>query len=291
MGLDATGVLLLQMIQAKEANLGKVLTLGRQGVHIRAEQLRSLGVGVEEPIPSYCESILISDFGAMEVFSLDSSGYEGATLLADLNDDLSEFLHGDFDVVLNLGTLEHVFDVSAALWNITSAVRLGGIVAHVTPANQQAGHGFYQFSPELFHSYYSPERGFSETSVFVVPVTAPRRWYEVPRPQPGQRINIRSRSAIYVVCMTRKLRQADSGPIYQSDYVHTWNSTQDEVDTIPVNRTWIRSAAARLPGIRVAYQGLREARVVSRLVVDPVWSDLPLRRHDAMQLIEAMRAY
>ena len=36
----------------------------------------------------------------------------------------------------------------------------GGVLYIATPANNHCGHGFYQFSPELFFSLLSPKNGF-----------------------------------------------------------------------------------------------------------------------------------
>ena len=53
--------------------------------------------------------------GAREVDAIDTSGYEGASIIHDLNEPIPGELHERFDLVVDSGTLEHIFNVSAAL--------------------------------------------------------------------------------------------------------------------------------------------------------------------------------
>lgn len=50
------------------------------------------------------------------------------------------------------GALEHTFNVPVALTSYMEMVRVGGRLILVSPANDHFGHGFYQFSAELFYS-------------------------------------------------------------------------------------------------------------------------------------------
>ena len=59
---------------------------------------------------------------------------------------------GQFDVVYDGGTLEHVFNFPVALRNAMELLRPGGRLFTIhTCANNLCGHGFYQFSRELFY--------------------------------------------------------------------------------------------------------------------------------------------
>jgi SAM-dependent methyltransferase len=94
------------------------------------------------------------------VRALDYSAFENAEIVHDLNAPVAETLHGCFDLVLDSGTLEHVFDVRQSLANVARLLRPGGRVIHISPANNFANHGLYQFSPTLFFDYYAAN-GFS----------------------------------------------------------------------------------------------------------------------------------
>lgn len=63
---------------------------------------------------------------------------------------------GDFiekySMVLDGGSLEHVFNFPVAVRNCMQMLQVGGHYLAITPANNFMGHGFYQFSPELYFS-------------------------------------------------------------------------------------------------------------------------------------------
>ncbi|MEO5375154.1 MAG: hypothetical protein H7840_12890 [Alphaproteobacteria bacterium] len=93
--------------------------------------------------------------------SLDASAYEGASIVFDMNAPvLRKELANVYDVVLNGGTMEHVFHIPNFLSNISKMLKLHGCVIHMVPIHNQVDHGYYQFSPCLFFDYYQ-ENGFT----------------------------------------------------------------------------------------------------------------------------------
>lgn len=93
--------------------------------------------------------------GFSEVASLDISPYEGADILGDLNDPaLGAAWAERFDVVADLGTLEHIFDLPRGLANIVQMLRVGGRVIHCSPWWGHLNHGYYMMSPVLYDDYY-----------------------------------------------------------------------------------------------------------------------------------------
>jgi len=66
--------------------------------------------------------------------------------------------------------MEHVFNASQGLKNVTRLCAPGGQIIHSLPANNFCNHGFWQFSPELFFSLYSDKNGYSETEIFLADV-------------------------------------------------------------------------------------------------------------------------
>jgi hypothetical protein len=105
-------------------------------------------------------------FAAVE--SLDYSDFEGATHVVDLNsDNLSPSLIGQFDVVLDSGTIEHVFHVPNALKNALSLAKEGGRVIFLSPSSNHVDHGFYMYSPTLFMDYLTANGWRIETCYFI----------------------------------------------------------------------------------------------------------------------------
>ncbi|MDZ4372185.1 MAG: hypothetical protein U1C74_12275 [Phenylobacterium sp.] len=59
-------------------------------------------------------------------------------------------LEARFDFVLNLGTLEHVFNIAQALETIHNHSRPGGLMLHGMPMSGWLDHGFYSFNPTFY---------------------------------------------------------------------------------------------------------------------------------------------
>lgn len=113
--------------------------------------------GDDTPIPSDIE--FMACLGFDEYHSLDVSAYENPTHTFDMNSfSLPAHLSGRYDIVLNFGTMEHVFHIPNFLSNMTKMLRPGGRVFHICPLNNQMDHGYYMFSPCLFFDYYQSNR-------------------------------------------------------------------------------------------------------------------------------------
>lgn len=63
-----------------------------------------------------------------------------------------------YDVVLDVGTAEHCFNIGQALMNMASIVKRGGVVIHENPFNC-GNHGFYSLNPTLYADFYA-QNGF-----------------------------------------------------------------------------------------------------------------------------------
>jgi hypothetical protein len=127
---------------------------------------------------------LLSRFGALEIRSLDASPYEGATDIHDLNAPLPDGLRRQFSVVIDGGTLEHVFNYPQALANAMEMVAVNGHLLLVAPTNGEGGHGMYQLAPELFFRVLGRENGFKlETMLIRKYPPAGGHWYEVIDPK------------------------------------------------------------------------------------------------------------
>jgi hypothetical protein len=169
---------------------------------------------------TFCEEFLKKHFEAVLVDSYDYSGYEGATHIVDMNKPIAS--GQKYDTIIDCGCTEHVYNAPQALTNISLLCDSGGQIIHVLPANNFCGHGFWQFSPELFFSLYSTENGYRETDVFIADLANNTTWFEVSRPGNGRRAEVVSRSPLYVMCRTVKASDFSHAGVQQSDYVTMW---------------------------------------------------------------------
>ena len=219
MGIDVHALNLIRYAE-KQQPLGSVATIGRQGLHISKAKLRSIFPSARNYGP-YCEALLIDLLGATKVVSFDNSDYEQATYIADMN--LPIECAETYDTVLDAETLEHIYNAAQALKNVSTMCAEGGQILHILPANNQCGHGFWQFTPELFHSLYSQANGYSETTVFLASYDNEAHWYEVEAPSNGHRIIIQSVGPLYVLCRTKRGSRVSHDRVQQSDYVYAWD--------------------------------------------------------------------
>jgi len=85
---------------------------------------------------------------------LDIVAIRGSEIVVDLNEPVQKELNGQYDIVLDGGTMEHCFNVPQVLRNILSMTKTGGYIIHVNPLNM-FNHGFYSFSPTFYHDFYT----------------------------------------------------------------------------------------------------------------------------------------
>jgi hypothetical protein len=161
--------------------------------------------------------------GAREVRSLDASAYEGATDVHDLNEPVDRELHAQFSAVIDSGTIEHVFNAPQALKTAMEMVALHGHLIMMTPCNQDAGHGFYQFSPELPFRALAEENGFRIRRAMLK--EARGSWFDMIDPRAvGRRSEFRSRRTTYLYLVAERTAIV---PVFarwpqQSDYSVSW---------------------------------------------------------------------
>lgn len=143
---------------------GRTLMLGRQTFQIQTryrqmyeESLKRHGIDGKRfdflQEDGFADSLMNRlGFGTMEV--MDFSDYEGATILHDLNRPPAPELEGQFDLIFDGGTVEHVFNVPTALEGLFRMLRPGGRLVSANGLNGWYGHGMYQFNPELVWTFW-----------------------------------------------------------------------------------------------------------------------------------------
>ena len=91
--------------------------------------------------------------GFKDIHIMDVSDYEGADIIFDLNNrELPDELKGQFEFIFNIGTLEHVFDLKAAMDNLSLMCSKTGHIFHNVPFRIE--HGYHSISPAFFVDYY-----------------------------------------------------------------------------------------------------------------------------------------
>ena len=219
----------------------------------------------------YCEEFF-RILGATEIISVDASAFEGAQIVHDMNLPIPDALESSFDVVFDGGTLEHIFDLPTALRNAARMVRQNGRFISHTVASNFCGHGFYQFSPELFYRFFCPDNGYVMDSCILWEDIPGTLFYQVPDPDAVQRrINLTSEFGTFMVVQAQRRGNIPSDFIpQQSDYVRLWNKQGEELvsPNESVDRlSNIRSKLKKISALRNAVQSAQAASRYRRLNV------------------------
>jgi len=244
------------LIHAREhlgVDLSTTLTLGRLQMFMRPAQLDALVARLRPEWREAWKNVsadtgyaepLFNALGARTVDSMDYSDYEQATIIHDLNMPVPETLYARFTCVVDGGTIEHVFNFPNAIQSCMRMVAPGGHYIGITPANNQMGHGFYQFSPELYFRLFAPENGFEVRSMLLGVNDA---WFEVSDPKTvRERVQLLSSAPLTLVVIARRTGDVPAVlQVQQSDYVSAWNNAEAEREGRPrehepAYRRWLR---------------------------------------------------
>lgn len=144
---------------AKAKSLGEVLCLGRQHVEIPREGLieraQEEGLELTGDLPAVCDDhALFRALGARSLQSLDRSGYEGADIVADLNEAIVPEFDGKFDYIVDGGTFDHLFNLPAAFANVVRMLKEHGRIIHWNAASNYTGMAYLKYSADIFYDYY-----------------------------------------------------------------------------------------------------------------------------------------
>jgi SAM-dependent methyltransferase len=231
-GIDLHNLNFLAHAQDLGVRFDRTLAIGRQALFVEDFELEQHRQRRGQPVlrepaaapgrPRYFEPLMQQWFGAAVADAVDASPYEQARLIHDMNEPWPAHSaeRASYDAVLDFGCLEHVFNFPVAWRNVVDLCRVGGHVLHALPANNLCGHGFYQFSPELFFNLYQSARGFELRGVYFATKADVRHWWKVANPaELRRRVNLCNSHEVYMLVLARKLRDVGALPApQQSDY-------------------------------------------------------------------------
>lgn len=282
MGIQTNGLRFLLLAKAMGVQFEWTAMIGRQRLQTSFEQAQAVltsewNSGIE---PATLKSMMRAEYieellrylGADHVHSFDYSEYEGATHVHDFNCRIDPSYYRKYSVVVDGGSLEHVFNFPIAIENCMRMLRVGGHYLGITPTNNYSGHGFYQFSPDLYFRIFSPDNGFRIEHVWLVQGAENRRWFRVADPQIVKRrfrLEDSKRSLLHVLAT----KIADCEPFtdspIQSDYVSVW-------DTVASQRPGAATRARRRRRLERSLPALVPAEMVEWY--ETTWSRLIRQR-------------
>jgi SAM-dependent methyltransferase len=151
MGVDIALMRFFDHCAGKGGVTGPMLALGSLNIQETPEAIRNYATanGYTNLLADGSVASLFRDrYGLERYVSCDINGL--ADEYVDLGIPLPQNLRGQFQSILNGGTLEHVFDMRQATENIHDALAVGGTVIHTTPTTW-FDHGFVNHNPVMHH--------------------------------------------------------------------------------------------------------------------------------------------
>ena len=287
MGIDGVALDFLLNSMTGADTFKRVVMVGRQQLqHLDATSLRSLlntkGVTASledsrrilEGFGGFADG-LFRHLGAERVDSIDLSDYEGASIRHDMNLPIPGSLNRGCTAVIDGGCLEHVFNFPIALRNCMELLDSNGLFVSITVANNFMGHGFYQFSPELFFRTFSPENGFETKSIVLHDSLGGSCLYEVKDPR-SVRTRVEAITTGPITMLVRARRTSLAEPFsavfpLQSDYQVAWQRA-----------TAVQPSAAPETHVKVALRS-RFYQLIRRLAPDSwkkFYRDIKYRKHE-----------
>ncbi len=192
MGLLPSSIKLLIQFDKKYRFEGPVLSLGNQEIWASYAELKTYFSEMDSPYQEPSEIVphtsymfstdanlatLARDFVHARVFfemlgihdyaDMDKFDSDKPTYLHDLNLPIPGSLCDHYSLILDGGTIEHIFDVRQVLGNIVQMLKPGGCALHI--GSYSMDHGFYGLSPCLFYDFYSAN-GFEDFTCYVLQV-------------------------------------------------------------------------------------------------------------------------
>lgn len=294
MGVDLNCAQLLLRAKKNGASFERMATLGRQGLHANRPALISIlrNAGYElsadterkllDPATVYAEEFFRL-LGAKQITAIDASDYEGAQVVHDMNRPIPDSLAASFDLVLDGGTLEHVFNFPTGIQNAMQMVAPDGLFISFTVANNYSGHGFYQFSPELYYRLLCKENGYAMESCIMWEEIQGSQFFQVPDPENVKtRIELVSRSGTYLLVQAKRVGNVSRDYVpQQSDYARHWEAALSAPQESGGGGGW-RSTLKNISILRSAVffvRGLRQSDALRPLYLHAEYRQRSLKRN------------
>lgn len=158
MALTAPLVRILRELQPLLHRGGSLLEIGEANWYGDIDPAEAGDIaGLDRKAPSFgfdvCKVFYRTLFGPERMAAIDINGTLAA-LRVDLNDGAASaeaVRDGDYDVVINNGTAEHVFNIAQVFRTVHDACELGGMMIHDAPMTGWLDHGLYTLQPGLFY--------------------------------------------------------------------------------------------------------------------------------------------
>ena len=193
MGLTATNLKFIIKKRREYKLTGPILTFGNQDIYATERDIRKWfqveKIKFKEPtqilystsddVPKinkeaagYIHAKTFFEFLGIsknKYYDIDKFPFDRPKIIHDLQLPIDKKFHNFFNLIIDSGTLEHIFDVKSVMENIVRITKVGGYVLQFIPAQNFLNHGFYQFSPTFFYDFYL-SNGFDVVESYIIEI-------------------------------------------------------------------------------------------------------------------------
>jgi hypothetical protein len=101
------------------------------------------------------QSTLTTVFGErVKATVFDFQPYEGSEVIHDFNYPIEQKYHSKFDIVLDFGSIEHIFNIAQAIANLALITKKDGLIFNENPL-LMLNHGFYSLNPVFYYDFFT----------------------------------------------------------------------------------------------------------------------------------------
>ena len=197
----------------------RIVTLGTLYPFLKKHEAQSLakrGLRTDGPKELFSKHLFVDVLGAASCHSLDVSDYQQSEIICNLNYPLPEKFVGQYDVIIDAGTLEHLSNLSTALENLFKLLTNEGIYYFGVPCNNWVDHGFFQFSPTFFIDFCIDNPDFKLLDLHIS--TAKKNYYYSSMNPGFRRALFSSRKRLNVGGVIKKVGDSINLNLTQSKY-------------------------------------------------------------------------
>ena len=135
---------------------GKLLTLGVQELVLSNGYKKKLKKKLKkkEFFFEFSTNSILKNLGFSSIDTLEYPGMEESDISLDLNKKLPKKYHSKYDFIFDLGFMEHVYNVPEVMKSLNLLLKPKGKIVHFNPCQGSMNHGFYNFQPTFYFSFY-----------------------------------------------------------------------------------------------------------------------------------------
>lgn len=119
-----------------------------------SDKLKSIHSRLDVNICPTIKSWMNACYGNRVTYDVfDFTKYEGEEIEHDFNLEIPDQYKNKFDIIVDIGTIEHIFNLPQAFKNTLLMLKKNGYILNHGPLCQP-NHGFYGYNPTLFADFY-----------------------------------------------------------------------------------------------------------------------------------------